>query len=87
VSGHAQLADLLVRRGDWPAALSACRAALGVDPTHLDARALLVACLIRTGNKEQARAEFATLMALKPPKQAELEQWFAEQCVEWPEGA
>jgi Flp pilus assembly protein TadD len=79
VSGHAQLADLLARGGDWPGALAACRDALRVDPTHLDARALLVACLIRTSNKEQARAEFATLMALKPPKQAELQQWFAEQ--------
>jgi hypothetical protein len=48
-----------------------------IDPTNADARVVLVACLIGSGDREQARAEFETLMALRPPNADELRRWFA----------
>ena len=76
---HARLARLLSQRGEWHKALPECRAALRDNLTDVDTRVLLVTCYLRTGDKERARAEFNTVLALKPPNEKELRRWFAEQ--------
>jgi tetratricopeptide (TPR) repeat protein len=78
-TAQASVAELLVRSRDWPQAVQACRAALSLDPTQLNTRTFLVSCLIQMGQTNQARAEFAALMPLKPPNEEELRRWFAEQ--------
>jgi tetratricopeptide (TPR) repeat protein len=63
-------------RGEWAEALTGCREALRLNPADVEARTLLVQCLVRTAQVEQARAEFAILMALKPANAASLRRWF-----------
>jgi Flp pilus assembly protein TadD len=61
------LADQHARRKEWAQARDACRKALRLHPAHLAARTLLVECLAREGNRDEARAELDRLMALNPP--------------------
>jgi hypothetical protein len=71
------VAKIHADRGEWAEALTACREALRLNPAGVESRTLLVQCLVRTDQVEQARTEFATLMALKPPNAAALRRWFA----------
>jgi tetratricopeptide (TPR) repeat protein len=74
-----RLAQLLAEDQDWDGALGECQAVLRLDPANLPARTLLVRCYIRSTRREQARAEFAALLALEPPNREALERWFAEE--------
>ena len=51
-----------------------------LDPANMDARVLWVSCLLRTGDKAAARAEFAKIERLRPPDLPVLQARFA---VEW----
>ena len=67
-----QVAGLVANVRDGPARR-------GLDPASVEARHLWVACLIKSGHKPEALAEFAKLRALRPPNLARMEAWFAEQ--------
>ena len=70
------LAQLLAHKKDWTAALPHCEAWLRLDPASVDARALRVTCLLKTGDKAEARAEFARLERMQPPNLNELRAKF-----------
>jgi Tfp pilus assembly protein PilF len=74
---HYQLGLLLVGQGLTTEALDECAKALRLNPANAEARLLEVQCLLKTGQKQPARAAFDRLMALKPAKEAELRRWFA----------
>ena len=62
----------LVKQEAWDAALSQCEAWTRLDPTSAEARAARVGCLLALGNKTEARAEFACIVALAPTNLREL---------------
>jgi Flp pilus assembly protein TadD len=76
---HRHLAEALSDRGDNEGALAECRRALELNPADTDARLIQVACLLQTGRRAEARAAFAALLALNPPRKDELRGWFQKQ--------
>jgi tetratricopeptide (TPR) repeat protein len=76
VSYRMNLAQLLAYKKDWSAALPHSEAWLRLDPASVDARALRVTCLLKTGDKAGARAEFARLERMQPPNLNELRAKF-----------
>ncbi len=75
---HARLAEVLARREKWAAALEECRAALRLNPAA-DVRRLLAACLLRTGDRAAAEAEFRVLLADHPGEEDSLRKWWEGQ--------
>jgi hypothetical protein len=76
-SAYFDLARTLAERGEWDEGLSQCRAGLRIDPTSMKGRMFLVMYYAKQGRPKQARAEFDTLLALKPPGEEMLRRWFA----------
>ena len=74
---HGYLGQALAVGQQWPAAVQACRTALRLNPFEVRVRMLLIDCLVRGGNRPEARAEFDTLLRLQPPQPANLRKWFA----------
>jgi tetratricopeptide (TPR) repeat protein len=74
---HYNLGKVAAEREKWPEVLRECEAGLAIDPTSIESRTLLVLYYAKTGEAARARAEFEALLALKPPKEAELRRWFA----------
>jgi hypothetical protein len=70
---HRHLALLLVKKEAWNEAIPACEAWLRLDPFSAEARWGRVQGLLATGKKEEARAEFARIVALAPLNLRELE--------------
>jgi tetratricopeptide (TPR) repeat protein len=60
------LAQLLAHQERWAEARTHCAAWLELDPANIEARALWVSCLLRTGDKAQAKAEFEKIERLRP---------------------
>jgi tetratricopeptide (TPR) repeat protein len=76
---HSHLARLLAERRDFDGALAECAAALRLTPSSTELRTLQVSILLASGKKDRARAAFEALVALQPPRQAELRRWFDAQ--------
>jgi len=76
-SVYFDLARALAEGGEWDEALRQCQAGLRIDPTSVKARLFLVMYHAKHGEPKQARAEFDTLLALKPPNEETLRRWFA----------
>ncbi len=74
-----QLALLLMQKQLWDEVRSQCQAWIRLDPSNAEARMLWVTCLIRTGEKDKARQEFARLEALQPPNLQHYRSLFAQQ--------
>jgi predicted CXXCH cytochrome family protein len=74
---RASLAQLLVRQKAWDEARPHCEAWLRLDPANIEARALWVRCLLQTGDRTQAQAEFAKIQRLRPSNLPLLEARFA----------
>jgi tetratricopeptide (TPR) repeat protein len=74
---HYEVAQLLSERHQRAEALAECAAALRLNPAHVETRVVQVACLLDDGRKDEARAAFARLLALKPPREEELRRWFS----------
>jgi hypothetical protein len=70
---------LLAKKGAWAAARPECEAWLRRDPLSAEARTVQVSCLLAAGEKTAARAAFARLEALAPPKLGELRIRFAKK--------
>ncbi len=71
---HLSMAQILIRGddwrpggGDWRPAIDACRAALRLDPTNLEARRLLIVGAATTGDLPLARDEFRIYLGFDPP--------------------
>jgi hypothetical protein len=73
------LAETHAGSGNWPAALAAGLDAVRLNPAGWQGHKLLVDCYLSTGKPDDARAEFARLMALHPPEEESLRRWFAER--------
>jgi tetratricopeptide (TPR) repeat protein len=67
------LAQLLVKSQRWDEARPECEAWVRLDPFSPEARVARVQCLLATGDKEAARAEFARVEALAPNNLIELQ--------------
>jgi hypothetical protein len=78
-SDHFHLAENLHNGRQPRQAAEECQAALRIEPANVKTRLLLVKCYLQTGQKDLARAEFDTLLSLKPPDADQLRRWFAEQ--------
>jgi len=76
------LAEALVKKQAWEEAGQHCREWLRLDPTNIDARRILIDCLLRTGKRSEARAEFALVEALRLPALEKLQVWFVARMAE-----
>ena len=63
---HTELARLLMRRGDVPAALQACQKALRLDPKYQPAYLVLGQLHANLQHKEEAQAAFRKAIELEP---------------------
>jgi tetratricopeptide (TPR) repeat protein len=73
------LATLLAAKEAWDEVRPVCREWLRLDPASVEARMLWVTALLRAGRKDEARAEFDKVKALRPPNFAKLQAWFARE--------
>jgi tetratricopeptide (TPR) repeat protein len=73
-----EVANALVVRGDWPAAVEECRAVLAANGGHVPSRLVLMQYHWESGAKDKARAELVAILSLRPPNEAMLRQRFAE---------
>jgi len=85
---HLSMAQLYTRGGDWrPAggnwrpAIDACRAALRLAPTNLEARRLLIVGAVMTGDLPLARGEFRIYLGFEPPDADNLRRWLESHPV------
>jgi tetratricopeptide (TPR) repeat protein len=69
----------LADQNAWEELRPHCEKWLELDPASVEARQVWVQCLIKSGRKAEARAEFAKIRALRPPNLRQREAWFAEQ--------
>jgi cytochrome c-type biogenesis protein CcmH/NrfG len=79
---HLSMAQIFTRgddwrpaAGDWRPAIDACRAALRLDPTNLEARRLLIVGAATTGDLPLARDEFRIYLGFDPPDAGPLRRW------------
>jgi hypothetical protein len=75
---HLEMARLAYRRHDLAQTAVECRAVLRYNSTHVKTRTLLVAALAQSGDRAQARAEFAKIEAQKPPELEQLRAAFRD---------
>jgi hypothetical protein len=73
------LALALVKQEMWPEAQTEAEAWIRLDPFSAEARASRLKCLLATGDKAAARAEFARIEALAPPNLPALRIQFAKK--------
>jgi Tfp pilus assembly protein PilF len=73
------LTRLLFHNQDWDELRPHVQAWMRLDPGSVDARKVWIACLLHDGKKDEARAEFARVEALRPPELADLRDWFDQQ--------
>jgi Tfp pilus assembly protein PilF len=78
---HFVLAAAYFESYQWERALPELRTSLELEPFYATTRRkLLVRCYVRLGQKEQARAEFESLLKLSPEtKRQDLRDWFAAE--------
>jgi hypothetical protein len=76
---HDALAQTLSGMKRWPEAIRECDATLNLSPARLKTRILLIGCLVKSGDRDRARKEFALLVQLDPQEKDALERWFAKQ--------
>jgi predicted CXXCH cytochrome family protein len=76
---HAELAKLLVNRGEWDAALREAEEAVGLNPLDAEARKALILACLRTGRRERAQQEKDVLLALRPQDALALIEWYRRQ--------
>jgi Flp pilus assembly protein TadD len=76
-SYRANLAQLLARQKAWGEARPHSEACLHLDPSNLEARTLWVSCLLRTGDRDGAKTEFAKIEQLHPSNLPLLQARFA----------
>jgi Tfp pilus assembly protein PilF len=75
---HYEMGLVRAGRREWAEAIAECRTAVRRNVAHLEARRLLVECLLKMGERTTARKEMDTLFGFDPPNADALRQWFAE---------
>jgi Flp pilus assembly protein TadD len=70
---------LLVKKKAWDEAQPECQAWVRLEPISAEARGTRIVCLLATGQKEAARAEFARIEALAPTNLKELQIRFEKK--------
>jgi tetratricopeptide (TPR) repeat protein len=78
-SYHFELARVRAARSEWDQAIAECRAAVRRNITHLDARRLLIECLLRNNDRAGAKTELDLLLGFDPPEPDTLRRRFEEQ--------
>jgi hypothetical protein len=73
------LCGLLVHKKAWDELRPHSEAWLRLDPASVDARQTWVSYLLHAGRKDEARAEFDKVRALRPANLARLQAWFDEE--------
>jgi hypothetical protein len=73
------LALVRARRQEWRTALAESEAAVRLNPSHPQTRQMLITCCLHLGDRERARQELETLVALYPEEAESWRKWFAEQ--------
>jgi tetratricopeptide (TPR) repeat protein len=73
------LALQLEAKKDWAGMKEQTQAWLRLDPGSVQARKAWISYLLQAGERENARAEFALIEALKPEKLDDLREWFRER--------
>ena len=63
----------------WHPAVDACRAALQLDPTNLEARRLLIIGAVKIGDMVLARNEYRIYLGFDPPDAEALRRWIESQ--------
>jgi tetratricopeptide (TPR) repeat protein len=76
---HYLLARLLHQRQDWAGAMQEASAALGLDPSQIESRMMLVAGYFNRGDKSRARQEFKVIERLQPPDLGSYRAWVKQQ--------
>jgi Flp pilus assembly protein TadD len=77
---HQLLGGIFVKAGEWTRAAGELRDSLRIQPyEYSERRKFLIGCLMKMGNRNEARAEFDTLLKLTPEaRKSELRQWFGQ---------
>jgi hypothetical protein len=73
------LARRHAERRDWAKVVAACDEAIKLEPIGVDPRAMRLTGLIRLGEMDKAKAEYATLLRMRPPNLADLKRIFEPQ--------
>jgi protein involved in temperature-dependent protein secretion len=76
---RASLAQLLAHGRVWERAREQSEAWVRLDPASIEARSLWVSCLLHTGDRPAATAEFAKIERLQPPNLPLLRARFAAE--------
>ncbi|OWK43257.1 hypothetical protein [Fimbriiglobus ruber] len=72
-----ELAVVLAKNGDWPAAKAEAEEAVRLDPALGFARTILAAAAVRAGDTAKGEQLFRGVEALGPPNLNELRRWYA----------
>jgi tetratricopeptide (TPR) repeat protein len=56
-----------------------CQIWMRLDPGSVEARLLWIKCLLESGDRKEAQAEFGRVEALQPPNLAALRDWWGKQ--------
>ena len=76
---HTDAAKLLARTPDWPGVVREAGEAVRLTPLVREPRMLLVAGLVKQGQRERAAAELEALVRLTPADERALRAWFDKQ--------
>jgi hypothetical protein len=77
---HTMLARLSMQKREWHRAAAECQTAVRLNPAEPETYRLLIVCLLRQGQRDQATTAFQTLLKLSRPTEAEsLRRWYGEQ--------
>jgi hypothetical protein len=78
-----EVAKQLAMHGKWQEAETESRRVLQYNAAHVESRVLLVQCFLERGQKEEAQAEVAKVLALRPADAEELKRRF-DQLMQGP---
>jgi predicted Zn-dependent protease len=72
-------AEVLASSRQWAQASEACHKALGLEPTLIPARQVLITSYLRMGRRTLAQSQLELLMALEPLEPEKLRLWYEGQ--------
>jgi tetratricopeptide (TPR) repeat protein len=71
-----EIARLRSLGNQWEQTAEGCREVLRINPTHINARLLLVNYYLQSGDKKRAQTEFEIVMALRPSDPEAVRRWY-----------
>jgi Tfp pilus assembly protein PilF len=76
---HAAMARACYQAGDWAGAITACQAAIRLNPDLSAVRSLLIQSFLQSHQPEQADAEYRTLLHLYPASREVWQPWYERE--------